>query len=111
MRRSSWSGVDCSIAQTLDVVGDPWTLLIIRDAFFGLRRFEATTFIWPPQGAHVRGSIAYTRLMSMAQVWLARLRAGTGPASPLDDAAAGSNAAAASAALRRIPRALFEYQP
>jgi DNA-binding HxlR family transcriptional regulator len=40
MRRSSWSGVDCSIAQTLDVVGDPWTLLIIRDAFFGLRRFE-----------------------------------------------------------------------
>ncbi len=40
MRRSSWSGVDCSIAQTLDVVGDPWTLLIVRDAFFGLRRFE-----------------------------------------------------------------------
>jgi DNA-binding HxlR family transcriptional regulator len=40
MRRSSWSGVDCSIAQTLDVVGDPWTLLVVRDAFFGLRRFE-----------------------------------------------------------------------
>lgn len=40
MRRSSWSDVDCSIAQTLDVVGDPWTLLVVRDAFFGLRRFE-----------------------------------------------------------------------
>jgi DNA-binding HxlR family transcriptional regulator len=40
MRRSSWSGADCSIAQTLDVVGDPWTLLVVRDAFFGTRRFE-----------------------------------------------------------------------
>ena len=61
------------------------------------------------------GSISYTRLMSMAQVWLERLRAGAGPASPLDDAATGSTAAAAdtaaSAALRRMPRALFEYQP
>ena len=53
--------------------------------------------------------------MSMAQVWLERLRTETGPASPLDDAAGGSSvaaaASAASAALRRIPRALFEYQP
>lgn len=40
MKRSSWSGIDCSIAQTLEVVGDPWTLLIVRDAFFGQRRFE-----------------------------------------------------------------------
>ena len=55
------------------------------------------------------------RQVSMAQVWLERLRAGAGPASPLDDAATGSTAAAAataaSAALRRIPRALLEYQP
>ncbi|MCY2992355.1 MAG: hypothetical protein NTY19_31395 [Planctomycetota bacterium] len=43
---------------------------------------------------------------------LERLQAGIGPASPLDDAAAGSTAAAAaSAALQRRPRALFEYQP
>ena len=32
--------MNCGIAQTLDVLGDWWTLLIVRDAFFGLRRFS-----------------------------------------------------------------------
>jgi DNA-binding HxlR family transcriptional regulator len=31
---------NCSIARTLELVGERWTLLIIRDAFLGLRRFE-----------------------------------------------------------------------
>jgi DNA-binding HxlR family transcriptional regulator len=30
----------CSIARTLEVIGDRWTLLVIRDAFLGVRRFE-----------------------------------------------------------------------
>ena len=30
----------CSIARALEVVGERWTLLIIRDAFLGLRRFD-----------------------------------------------------------------------
>jgi DNA-binding HxlR family transcriptional regulator len=30
----------CSIARALEVVGDRWTLLIIRDAFLGLKRFQ-----------------------------------------------------------------------
>lgn len=30
----------CPVARTLDVVGDRWTLLIIRDLFFGQRRFS-----------------------------------------------------------------------
>jgi DNA-binding HxlR family transcriptional regulator len=30
----------CSIARTLEVIGDRWTLLIVRDAFRGVRRFE-----------------------------------------------------------------------
>jgi DNA-binding HxlR family transcriptional regulator len=29
----------CSISRTLEVVGERWTLLILRDVFFGLRRF------------------------------------------------------------------------
>jgi DNA-binding HxlR family transcriptional regulator len=29
----------CSMSRTLEVVGERWTLLIIRDAFFGVRRF------------------------------------------------------------------------
>jgi DNA-binding HxlR family transcriptional regulator len=30
---------DCSLARTLEVIGERWTLLIIRDAFYGVRRF------------------------------------------------------------------------
>lgn len=30
----------CSIARTLEIVGDRWTLLIVRDALRGVRRFE-----------------------------------------------------------------------
>lgn len=32
--------MNCSIAQTLEVLGERWTLLIIRDAFRGVNRFE-----------------------------------------------------------------------
>jgi len=31
----------CSVARTLDIIGEWWTLLILRDAFYGVRRFEA----------------------------------------------------------------------
>jgi DNA-binding HxlR family transcriptional regulator len=31
---------DCSIARALEVVGERWTLLIMRDAFYGVRRFN-----------------------------------------------------------------------
>ena len=31
---------DCSLARSLEVVGQRWTLLILRDAFFGVRRFS-----------------------------------------------------------------------
>lgn len=30
----------CSIARALGIVGDRWTILILRDAFRGLRRFD-----------------------------------------------------------------------
>lgn len=32
--------MNCSIAQTLEIIGERWTLLILRDAFRGVRRFE-----------------------------------------------------------------------
>lgn len=35
------SASECSIAATLEAVGDRWTLLILRDLFRGVRRFEA----------------------------------------------------------------------
>jgi DNA-binding HxlR family transcriptional regulator len=40
MRRASFEQLNCSVAQTLEVVGDWWSLLIVRDVFFGVRRFD-----------------------------------------------------------------------
>ena len=40
MRKVSFADMNCSIAQTLEVIGEWWTLLILRDAFFGVRRFD-----------------------------------------------------------------------
>jgi DNA-binding HxlR family transcriptional regulator len=34
-----YAGQACSLAKALEVVGERWTLLIVRDAFFGVRRF------------------------------------------------------------------------
>jgi DNA-binding HxlR family transcriptional regulator len=39
-RTADYSKESCTIAATLEVIGDPWTLLVIRDAFQGVRRFE-----------------------------------------------------------------------
>ena len=39
-RTADYSHQSCGIAATLEIVGDPWTLLILRDAFRGVRRFE-----------------------------------------------------------------------
>ncbi len=39
VKRTSHETVNCPIARSLDVIGDWWSLLIVRDAFLGLRRF------------------------------------------------------------------------
>jgi DNA-binding HxlR family transcriptional regulator len=38
--RSDWSAATCPIARSLDVVGDPWLLLVLRESFKGVTRFE-----------------------------------------------------------------------
>jgi DNA-binding HxlR family transcriptional regulator len=35
-----YSGQSCSLARSLEVIGERWTLLIVRDAFYGVRRFS-----------------------------------------------------------------------
>lgn len=39
--RSDWSDEMCPIRRSLDVLGDPWVLLIIRDVLHGPKRFDA----------------------------------------------------------------------
>ena len=40
MRRTSLKNANCPVARSLDVIGDWWSLLIVRDAFRGLSRFS-----------------------------------------------------------------------
>lgn len=40
MQRRSFAGMECPTARTLEVIGEWWTPLVIRDAFLGVRRFE-----------------------------------------------------------------------
>jgi DNA-binding HxlR family transcriptional regulator len=40
VERKSFSDMHCSVAQCLEVVGEWWTLLIVRDAFLGVTRFD-----------------------------------------------------------------------
>jgi DNA-binding HxlR family transcriptional regulator len=35
-----YEGQDCSLARALEVIGERWTMLIVRDAFHGVRRFN-----------------------------------------------------------------------
>jgi DNA-binding HxlR family transcriptional regulator len=38
--KRDYEGQNCSVARALELVGERWTLLIVRDAFLGLTRFE-----------------------------------------------------------------------
>ncbi|MEV4643394.1 helix-turn-helix domain-containing protein [Saccharopolyspora sp. NPDC049426] len=40
MRRTSFANWPCSIARTMDLLGDWWTPLVLREAFYGIRRFD-----------------------------------------------------------------------
>jgi len=45
VKRTSFAEMHCSIAQALDVVGEWWTLLILRDAVLGVTRFEDSSTV------------------------------------------------------------------
>ncbi len=40
MKRTSLENDECPVARSLDALGDWWSLLIIRDALVGIRRFN-----------------------------------------------------------------------
>jgi DNA-binding HxlR family transcriptional regulator len=43
MRRTRFDDWDCSVARTVDILGDWWTPMVVRAAFLGARRFEQFT--------------------------------------------------------------------
>lgn len=40
MPRKSLTHLECSVANTVEIVNDSWTVLVLRDAFLGIRRFD-----------------------------------------------------------------------
>jgi hypothetical protein len=40
MRWNELADQTCSVARTVSVIGDRWTLLVLRDCFLRIRRFE-----------------------------------------------------------------------
>ena len=40
MKRTSLEHSECAVARSLDIIGDWWSLLILREAFVGHRRFS-----------------------------------------------------------------------
>lgn len=39
-RKAIYNDLDCSIARTLEHIGERWTLMVLRDALYGVRRFD-----------------------------------------------------------------------
>ncbi|HEY8526469.1 MAG TPA: helix-turn-helix domain-containing protein [Acidimicrobiales bacterium] len=40
MKRTRFADWPCSVARTVDLLGDWWTPLVLRDAYYGIRRFD-----------------------------------------------------------------------
>jgi DNA-binding HxlR family transcriptional regulator len=40
MQRTNFGEMACSIARTLDVIGEPWSPLVLRDVYVGMNRFD-----------------------------------------------------------------------
>jgi DNA-binding HxlR family transcriptional regulator len=59
---------ECAVACTLDVIGDRWTLLVIRDLFLGKRHFDE--FLASPEG--IATNILTARLEWLTKLKLAR---------------------------------------
>jgi DNA-binding HxlR family transcriptional regulator len=61
-RTADYSRETCPVAAALSVVGEPWTLLILREAFFGVRRFD----VWQQRLGIARNVLA-ARLKSLVE--------------------------------------------
>jgi len=68
-KTADYSQQECAVAATLQVVGEPWTLLILSDAFNGVRRFEQ----WCERLGLARNVLAY-RLKSLVDQGLLERR-------------------------------------
>jgi DNA-binding HxlR family transcriptional regulator len=64
-----YAAQNCSVARSLEVIGERWTLLILRDAFIGVTRFE--TF---QRRLGLATNVLATRLKSLVQAGILERR-------------------------------------
>ncbi len=63
--RDSWAATNCSIGKALDVVGTRSAMLIMREAYYGARRFEEFT-----RRVQITEAVAATRLRELTDAGL-----------------------------------------
>lgn len=68
MRHASLAALPCPIARTLDLVGEWWTLLIVRDMLLGARRFEEF------KATGIADNILSARLKKLAEAGIVKRR-------------------------------------
>ena len=73
MKLKSFEHFNCSLAQTLSVIGEHWTMLIIRDAFFGVRRFDEFH-----KSLGIARNVLSDRLKKLVQAGILEKREGAG---------------------------------
>jgi DNA-binding HxlR family transcriptional regulator len=57
VKRTPFSSWPCSIARTVDLLGDWWTPLVLREAFYGTKRFDDFE-----RGLHIGRNVLTQRL-------------------------------------------------
>lgn len=70
MLNSTYEDQHCSIARTLEILGERWTLLIVRDVFNGRRRFDQLQ-----EGLGVARNVLTTRLGRLLEEGILERRA------------------------------------
>lgn len=78
--RTDWSEQACPIARSLDALGDPWSLLILREVFLGNHRFDAIR-----DRLHVADTVLSRRLNGLVEDGLLARVAYAGEARPRYD--------------------------
>ena len=60
MQRTDFGAMACSIARTMDVIGEPWSPLVLRNIYIGITRFEQLQAEpgYLPQGARRTAAMA-----------------------------------------------------
>jgi DNA-binding HxlR family transcriptional regulator len=70
MQRKSLAGMGCPVAEALEIVGEWWSLLVIRDVFRGIRRFDALQ-----ESLGIARNILARRLRALVQAGILEKRA------------------------------------